>query len=82
MVLLKLGKLDDALAAYDKAVAHGTGADSLFGRAIVYDRKGDHGHSQADASAARKLDPDIDDEFAQYYGLKLDRAPAVATAGH
>jgi tetratricopeptide (TPR) repeat protein len=79
MALLKLGKLDDALAAYDKAVAAGTGADSLFGRAVVYERKGDHGHSEADAVAARKIDPDIDVEFAQYYGLKLSQASAAVT---
>jgi len=70
MALLKLGKLDDALTAYDKAVAKGTGAGSLMGRAIVYARKGDRTHSEADATAARKLDPDIDTVFEQY-GLKL-----------
>jgi tetratricopeptide (TPR) repeat protein len=66
MVLLKLGKLDEALNAYNQAIAKNTGAASLMGRAFVYWRKGDHGRAEADATAARKLSPAIDDEFAGY----------------
>jgi tetratricopeptide (TPR) repeat protein len=71
MVLLKLGKLKEALASYDKAVAHQSGADAYMGRAFVYARMGDSQHARADADQARKLRPDIDSEFAEY-GLTFD----------
>ena len=70
MALLQSGKFDEALAAYDTAIAKRTGANSLMGRAIVYARKGDRARADADAAAARKLYPEIDLLFADY-GLKL-----------
>lgn len=76
MVLLKLGKLDEALTAYNAAVASKTGAASLMGRAFVYLRKGDRAHAEADAAAARKLAPKIDDTFAGY-GLTFDTPAPV-----
>jgi Flp pilus assembly protein TadD len=79
MVLLKLGKLDDALTAYKEAVAKHTGAASLMGRAFVYARKGDRSHAESDAAAARKLYSDIDAEFAGY-GLKFDDHHRTETA--
>jgi len=78
MVLLKLGKLDEALDAYNQAIAKDTGADSLMGRAFVYLRKGDTARASADAAAARKIAAKIDDIFAEY-GLKFDH-PLTATA--
>ena len=82
MVLLKLGKLDEALGAYNQAVAKRTGADSLMGRAMVYARKGDHSHANADAVAARRLYPEIDADFAKY-GLKFDDgAGSIAADAH
>jgi len=72
MVLLKLGKLDEALDAYNAAIAKGsTGPDTLMGRAFVYLRKGDRAHAQADAAAARKASAHVDETFAKY-GLKFD----------
>jgi hypothetical protein len=50
-----------------------------MGRAFVYLRKGDKTHAEADAEAARKLSPDIDDTFAQY-GLTFREASASASA--
>ena len=81
MVLLKLGKLDEALAAYNQAIAKKTGAASLMGRAFVYERQGKHAEATADAAAARRIFPEIDSTFAEY-GLKFDRAspPQAATA--
>ncbi len=70
MVLLKLGRLDEALDAYNAAVAQNVGATSLMGRAIVYARKGDRARANADAAAARKQDAQIDATFAGF-GLKL-----------
>ena len=71
MVLLKLGKLNDALVEYDKAVANKSGAEALMGRAIVRAPLGDSAGANADPSEAHKLRPDIDDEVAEY-GLKFD----------
>lgn len=71
MALLKLGKLDEALAAYTRAIDDNrTGASPLMGRAIVYARKGDRAHAAADAAAARKESPRIEETYAGY-GLKL-----------
>lgn len=79
MALLKLGKLDEALDAYSQAIAKGSGADSLMGRAFAYFKKGDRTHAEADAAAARKLSPDIDATFAEY-GLKFDQASVASAA--
>jgi tetratricopeptide (TPR) repeat protein len=79
MVLLKLGRLDEALDAYNQAVAKNTGAASLMGRAFVYLHKGDTAHAEADAAAARKIAGDIDDTFAEY-GLRFGAPPAAAGA--
>jgi tetratricopeptide (TPR) repeat protein len=66
MVLLKLGKLDEALQAYNEAIAKEHGAASLMGRSFVYRRKGDQARADADAAAARRLSHGIDDTFADY----------------
>jgi tetratricopeptide (TPR) repeat protein len=73
MALLKQGKLDEALAAYTQAIGRKTGAASLMGRAFVYLRKGDQQRAEADAGAARKVTPGIDDVFAGY-GLEWPKA--------
>jgi len=70
MVLLRLGKFDEALAAYDKAVAKDTGSASLMGRALVYTRKGDKARAETDRAKAIKLDPDAETRFAEF-GLRL-----------
>jgi tetratricopeptide (TPR) repeat protein len=71
MVLLKLGRVDEALTVYNQALAKRRDAPtSLMGRAIVYTRKGDAAHAGTDAAAARQLYPEIDDLFSEY-GLKL-----------
>ena len=81
MALLKLGKLDEALDAYNRSIAKGTGAVSLMGRAFVYWRKGNHDRAEADAATARKLSPSIDDTFAGY-DLKFPGSrPKVSGAG-
>jgi tetratricopeptide (TPR) repeat protein len=70
MVMLRLGRLDEALTAYDKAIAKRTGSASLMGRALVYARKGDRARAEIDKAEAVKLDPDAEERFAEY-GLKL-----------
>lgn len=70
MVLLKLGRLDEALKAYDKAVSKKVGSASLMGRSFVHARKGDTARAEADRAEALKLDPDAERRFEDY-GLKL-----------
>ena len=70
MVMLRLGRLDEALAAYDKAIAKRTGSASFMGRAMVYARKGDKARATADRAEAVRLDPDAEARFAEY-GLKF-----------
>jgi tetratricopeptide (TPR) repeat protein len=78
-VLLRLGRLDEALSAYDAAIEHmPTRAASLYGRAVVEARKGDKAKSAADAAAALKAEPDVKADFDRY-GVTID-APAVASA--
>lgn len=59
MALLRLGRYEDAIAAYDKAIAGGIGAISLMGRSIAYARKGEKDRAAADKKAALADDPDI-----------------------
>ena len=79
MVLLKLGRLDEALDAYNKALARDARAASLMGRAFVYLRKGDRARAETDAAAARKLMATIDDVFADY-GLTFDHGATKTVA--
>jgi tetratricopeptide (TPR) repeat protein/transglutaminase-like putative cysteine protease len=79
MVLLKLGKLDEALTAYNQAIAKNTSPASLMGRAFVYDRQGKRAEATADAAAARRIFPDIDSMFAEY-GLTFTSAPPARSA--
>lgn len=71
LVLLKLGRVDDALGVYNQAIAKRSSASSLLGRALVYQAKGNSGLAEADRKAALKLDSEIEESFAEY-GLKLD----------
>jgi tetratricopeptide (TPR) repeat protein len=71
MALLKSGKLDEALTVYTEAINKGHLSASYMGRAIIYARKGDRARAQADLAEAKKLEPTIDDRFAEY-GLQLD----------
>jgi tetratricopeptide (TPR) repeat protein len=69
-VLLRLGRLDEALAAYDRALKGNPRAASLYGRALAWARKGEMARARADASAAERLSAGIADTFAGY-GLSL-----------
>jgi tetratricopeptide (TPR) repeat protein len=66
-VLLRLGRLEDALAAYDAAIAAETRYGwPYFGRGIVKKRLGDVAGADADFAAARERQPDIDQQYANY----------------
>ena len=67
LVLLRLGRTEDAIAAYDAALALRPDiAGSHFGRGIAWKRKADRARADADFAMARKLDAAINDEFAAY----------------
>ena len=66
LVLLRLGRLEEAIREYDLALAGGDFVSSLYGRSIAYGRIGKKTESEADASKALKLDPLIAREFASY----------------
>ena len=66
-VLLRLGRLDDSIAYFDKALAKSSElAPSLYGRAIAWLRKGNKEKAQADKDAALKIDPNIVRQFEGY----------------
>lgn len=70
LVLLRLGRTDEAIADYDAVLAKSPlSASSLYGRAIAWSRKGDKAKSDADAAAAIKANLDIEKDFERY-GLK------------
>lgn len=71
LVLLRLGRFDEALATYDRAIAKAPGlSSSLYGRAVVWARKGDKTKAAADAAAALRFDPDVKTAFDRY-GLTI-----------
>ncbi|MEA1015864.1 DUF3857 domain-containing protein [Sphingosinicella sp. LY1275] len=71
MVLLKLGRLDEAIADYDRAIARRPRqAESLFGRAVAFARKGEKAKAEAGVVEAEKFMPAIREVF-EGYGLTL-----------
>ena len=78
--LLRLGRLDESIATYDRALAGSPiSAPSLFGRAVAEARKGDRAKAALDAEAATKANPDVRAEFATY-GVSLPDAGPEAVA--
>jgi tetratricopeptide (TPR) repeat protein len=80
LALLRLDRLDDAIAAYDRALAiHATGASSLYGRAVAEARKGDQARADRDLAAALKANLDVVTDF-DGYGVTMPPAKgALAT---
>ena len=71
LMLLRLGRLDEAIAAYGKALERRPNQpSSLFGRAAAWARKGDKAKADADIAAALKADPDVRTEF-EGYGIRI-----------
>jgi tetratricopeptide (TPR) repeat protein len=71
LVLLRLGRIDDAIAEYSRALAKQPKlASSLFGRAVAWGRKGEKAKSEAGVAAALKVNPDVRSNY-ESYGIKL-----------
>lgn len=67
LVLLRMGKFADAIAGYDKGIAaEPDTAAFFFGRGIAKARSGDRAGSDADVTAARRLDGSIGATFANF----------------
>lgn len=66
LVALRTGRLDDALARYDHALALAPKlAPSLYGRGITKVRHGDQVGGAADIAAAKAIDPEVDHELTR-----------------
>lgn len=71
LVLLRMGRNQDALDSYEAALALTNGyANSLLGRGIARQRLGDRAGGEADIKAALKSEPALRQEYIGY-GFKL-----------
>jgi tetratricopeptide (TPR) repeat protein len=74
-VYLRLGKYKKALSDFDRSIEYRPeGAWTLYGRGLTKTRLGDAAQGEADLTAARKLQPDIDLKVARA-GLMTEPAP-------
>ncbi|MES1200048.1 MAG: tetratricopeptide repeat protein [Pseudomonadota bacterium] len=76
LVLLRLGRLDDAIAAYDRALSIAPRLPtSLYGRGLAWRQKGDATKGDADIAAATQIDDGVGAEF-DGYGLHAQPSQA------
>ena len=74
-VYLRLGKYKKALSDFDRSIEYRPeSAWSLYGRGLTKTRLGDAAQGEADLTAARKVQPDIDLKVA-HAGLMTEPAP-------
>jgi tetratricopeptide (TPR) repeat protein len=76
LVELRMGKIDEAIADYGRAIANKAGSASYMGRALAYSRKGDRARANADLAQALKLDPNEQARF-EGFGLRLQESSAT-----
>ncbi len=78
LVNLRLGKLDDALADYNSALAKSPKlAGSLYGRGLVKIRMGQVEDGKADIASALAINPHVGDDF-KAMGLAPDQPAGAA----
>ena len=64
---MKMGQLDTAIVDYNSALQlEPTLASALYGRGLAKLKKGDKVGSDADISAAKKIQANIGDDFTRY----------------
>lgn len=74
-VYLRLGRYKKALSDFDRSIEYRPeGAWTLYGRGLAKTRLGDAAQGEADFTAARKVQPDIDLKVARA-GLMTEPAP-------
>lgn len=79
LVLLRLGKLDEAIAQYTAAIkAQPRAAQALYGRGLTELKKGQKAEGDADIAAASALAPAIAAQFKRI-GLGPEGAPGAPT---
>jgi tetratricopeptide (TPR) repeat protein len=67
MTYMKMGLFDPAINDYDSALRLAPKlASALYGRGLAKRKKGDKLSSEADMSAAKKIQAKIDEDFARY----------------
>lgn len=65
--LVKLGRYDEAILTYDRALAaDSTLTEALLGRAVAWKHKGDQEKADADMAAVMALDRDVVTQFRSY----------------
>ena len=78
LVLLRLGRVDEAIKQYDAAIrAQPKAAWALYGRGLAELKKGEKAEGDADIRAATAIAPNLPQE-AKRYGLAADDVPAAA----
>ena len=67
LVLLRIGRTADAIAAYDAAIAiDPRQAHALYGRGLARRRSADEAGGASDIAAAKAILPDVEKEFTSY----------------
>jgi tetratricopeptide (TPR) repeat protein len=67
MVYLQLGRVDEAIADYNAALAaQPDKPHSLYGRGLARLKKGDTAGGNADITRAKQVSPQIELEFANF----------------
>jgi tetratricopeptide (TPR) repeat protein len=80
LVLLRTGRLDDAVAQYTAALKlQPRSAPALYGRGLAELKKGAKAEGEADIAAASAIAPGLPQQYKRY-GLTADEASAPAAA--
>jgi tetratricopeptide (TPR) repeat protein len=78
LVLLRLGRLDDAIAQYSAAIRlQPRLAPALYGRGLAELKKGAKAEGAADIEAAKAIAPELPAEYRRF-GLAPEEAPGAA----